>query len=72
MHDVLENGTGFISNQLRKWCDEKSIQLHFIRSEKPTQNAYIESDSKSMMKITLISHWGESPRQFTVNSRINL
>ncbi|EHA17537.1 integrase catalytic subunit [Halomonas sp. HAL1] len=37
-----DNGPEYISDNLTKWAESRSIQLIFIQLGKPQQNAYIE------------------------------
>jgi putative transposase len=40
---VSDNGTELTSMAILRWCQETSIEWHYIASGKPTQNAFIES-----------------------------
>lgn len=37
-----ENGPEFLSKVFIEFCKEKDIELHYRKSGKPAQNAYIE------------------------------
>jgi putative transposase len=40
---VSDNGTELTSMAILRWCQETSIEWHYIAPGKPTQNAFIES-----------------------------
>ena len=40
---VSDNWTGFISNAILKFVDDRKFDWHYIAPGKPTQNAFIES-----------------------------
>jgi putative transposase len=40
---VSDNGTGFTSNAILTFVDDRKIDWHYISPGKPTQNAFIES-----------------------------
>jgi putative transposase len=40
---VSDNGTEMTSMAVLKWCQETSVEWHYIAPGKPTQNAFIES-----------------------------
>ena len=40
---VSDNGTELTSMAILRWCQEASIEWHYIAPGKPTQNAFIES-----------------------------
>ena len=42
---VSDNWTGFTSNAILKFVDDRKIDWHYIAPGKPTQNAFIESFS---------------------------
>ena len=43
-----DNGPEYMSNALKKWCDEREIELIFIQPGNPQQNAYIERYNKTV------------------------
>jgi len=52
----VDNGPEFISHQLDLWCQENTIQLHFIQPGKPTQNAFVERCNGNIRKEFLNAH----------------
>lgn len=52
----VDNGPEFDSNALRKWCDERDIELNFIRPGKPTDNSYIERFNRTV-RTELLNAW---------------
>jgi putative transposase len=40
---VSDNGTELISMAILRWCQEASVEWHYIAPGKPTQNAFAES-----------------------------
>ena len=40
---VSDNGTEFTCNAMLAWCEDTSIDWHFIAPGKPMQNAFVES-----------------------------
>src|SRR5579875_857278 len=40
---VSDNGTELTSTAILRWCQEASVEWHYIAPGKPTQNAFIES-----------------------------
>jgi len=38
----VDNGPEFLSEVLRKWCEDHGIELVYIQAGKPSQNGYIE------------------------------
>jgi putative transposase len=44
---ILDNGPEFAGTALDTWAGQHGVQLHFIQSGKPVQNAFIESFTAS-------------------------
>lgn len=40
---VSDNGTELTSLAVPKWCQETSVEWHYIAPGRPTQNAFVES-----------------------------
>ena len=55
-----DNGPEYLSNALKRWCDEQGIELRYIQPGKPAQNAYIERFNRTARHEWLDLHIFES------------
>lgn len=66
---VSDNGTELTSMAVLKWCQETSVEWHYIQPGKPTQNAYAESFNGSFrdecLNETLFSTLSEAITKIT-------
>ena len=53
----VDNGPEFISRVLDQWAYANGVELVFSRSDKPTDNAYIESFNGRFRQECLNTHW---------------
>jgi len=44
----VDNGSKFVSDQLRQWCEDYRIKLSFIQPGKSVQNAFVERNDGSL------------------------
>ena len=58
---VSDNGTELTSMAILRWCQETSVEWHYIAPGKPTQNAFIESFNgrlrDELLNETLFLRW---------------
>jgi putative transposase len=52
-----DNGAEFTSNNILKWCLEKSVVWHYIQPGKPYQNGKIESFNGRLRDECLNENW---------------
>ncbi|KZM43246.1 integrase core domain-containing protein, partial [Labrenzia sp. OB1] len=66
---VSDNGTEPTSMAVLKWCQETSVDWHYIQPGKPVQNGFVESLNGSFrdecLNETLFSSLAEARRQIT-------
>lgn len=53
----MDNGPEFSSRVVDQWASEHGVELHFIESGKPTQNAQIESFNGKFWDERLNENW---------------
>ena len=58
-----DNGSEFISATLGDWCEAQGIVLHWIRPDKPTQNAYVARFNGSFRREGLEAYRFTTMRQ---------
>jgi len=54
---VCDNGPEFTGRAVDEWAYRMSVQLHFTRPGKPTDNAYVESFNGKFRDECLNEHW---------------
>jgi putative transposase len=55
-----DNGSEYISNQLKAWAEKQRIRLLYIQPGKPQQNAYVERYNRTVRHEWLDQHLFES------------
>jgi len=68
MHDQLENGPEYISNQLKEWAKRNNIRIEYIQPGKPQQNAYIERYNKTVRYDWLNQYQFSSVEEVRLNA----
>jgi putative transposase len=53
----LGNGSEFISRDVDLWACQRGVTLDFLRSGKPTDNAFIEAFNSKLRTECLNAHW---------------
>ena len=54
---VCDNGPEFTGKEMFLWSQSRRVQLHFIQSGKPTQNAFVESFNGKFRDQCLNLNW---------------
>lgn len=54
------NGTEFIAESVRSWCEKRSIQREFIQAGKPTQNSLVEQFNRTFRRDGIDSYMFDS------------
>jgi len=62
----VDNGPEFISHKLRKYCEEKGVQLEHIKPGTPTQNAYVERFNRHFREDVLDAYIFGSLQQVNI------
>lgn len=63
----VDNGPEFVCDAVRRWCQQKKLQLDYIEPGKPMQNGHIESFNGKFRDECLNTHWFTSLRQARSN-----
>ena len=53
----MDNGPEFTSKAMFVWSQRTGVELRFIQSGKPTQNAFVESFNGKFRDACLNLHW---------------
>ena len=59
----LDNGPEFIAERFMTWCAERGMELRYIQSGKPDQNAFIERYNRTYRTEVLNAYVFESLEQ---------
>ncbi|MGL5445921.1 MAG: integrase core domain-containing protein [Rhabdaerophilum sp.] len=54
---VSDNGTELTSMTILRWCQQTSVEWHYIAPGKPMQNGFIESFNGRLRAECLNAHW---------------
>ena len=58
-----DNGPEFISHLMEQWCEANKVSWHYIQPGKPTQNAFIERQNRSMRTELLNAYQFDSLKE---------
>jgi putative transposase len=59
----VDHGPEFICEAVRRWCEQKKVQLDYIEPGRPMQNGYVESFNGKLRDECLNTHWFTTLRQ---------
>src|SRR5947209_15579633 len=59
----VDHGPEFVCDAVRRWCEQKKVELDYIEPGKPMQNGHIESFNGKLRDECLNTHWFTSLRQ---------
>ena len=59
----LYYGPEFVCDAVRRWCEQKEVELDYIEPGKPMQNGHVESFNGKLRDECLNTHWFTSLRQ---------
>ena len=59
----VDHGPEFVCHAVRRWCEQKKVNLDYIEPGKPMQNGHIESFNGKLRDECLNAHWFTSLRQ---------
>jgi putative transposase len=59
----VDHGPEFVCHAVRRWCEQKKLELDYIEPGKPMQNGHIESFNGKLRDECLNTHWFTSLRQ---------
>jgi putative transposase len=61
----VDHGPEFVCDAVRRWCEQKNLELDYIEPGKPMQNGHVESFNGKLRDECLNAHWFTSLRPGT-------
>jgi putative transposase len=59
----VDHGPEFVCEAVRRWCEQKKVQLDYIEPGRPMQNGHVESFNGKFRDECLNTHWFTTLRQ---------
>jgi putative transposase len=59
----VDHGPEFVCEGVRRWCEQKKVQLDYIEPGRPMQNGHVESFNGKFRDECLNTHWFTTLRQ---------
>jgi putative transposase len=59
----VDHGPEFVCEGVRRWCEQKKVQLDYIEPGRPMQNGHVESFNGKLRDECLNTHWFSTLRQ---------
>jgi putative transposase len=53
----VDHGPEFVCDAVRRWCEQKNLELDYIEPGKPMQNGHVESFNGKLRDECLNTHW---------------